>query len=207
MDTGIPVNSMYAYATAEPPYDQPGFDKQFEATKEVPSTEGASDHDDMQKEEDLESDEKIQEPPPIQKGPLFSLTQEKAVIFTQPLVKVMNKNQDHYFGLSSVLNTFCCFCFCCCGMFILPCTILAMIFSIMAKKMDDSGSLKKAKAFGRISLALNIVAIISAIVFFFLWIIIFPASIAASSSSSSYYSYNYYRYSTPSYYQYYYYGK
>uniref|UniRef100_A0A1X7UMI1 Uncharacterized protein n=1 Tax=Amphimedon queenslandica TaxID=400682 RepID=A0A1X7UMI1_AMPQE len=75
MDTGIPVNSMYAYATAEPPYDQPGFDKQFEATKEVPSTEGASDHDDMQKEEDLESDEKIQEPPPIQKGPLFSLTQ------------------------------------------------------------------------------------------------------------------------------------
>ena len=53
------------------------------------------------------------------------------MILTQPLVKAFNKNQDHYFALSSVLNTFCCFCFCCCGMFILPCTILAMIFSIM----------------------------------------------------------------------------
>lgn len=74
MDAGIPVSSMYAYAAAEPPYGQPGTDKQFEVAKEVSFTEGAPDYD-MEKEENPESDQKMQEPPPIQKGPLFSLSQ------------------------------------------------------------------------------------------------------------------------------------
>ena len=62
--------------------------------------------------------------------------------------------------------------------------------------MDNSGNPEKAKMLGRVSLALNIAAIISAVVFFFLYILILPAS-AASSASSSYYGYYRYYRSTP----------
>lgn len=82
--------------------------------------------------------------------------------------------------------------------------------------MDKNGNPEQAKALGRMSLAFNIIAIITAIIIFLVYIIAIPVSVVSSASDSYSYSrstsysgstssYSY-RYTYSYRYRYYYYG-